>query len=178
MALEDKVLTFEQDVQIMHEIVHGPETDAVATEGGPLRTMAKLQLDLENDLNAAAAITETGQNRQAAEDAMDGAEAARAEAELARDAAQLASGIYADVTAGLAATAPDKYFNVPSTDNEEYLILYFNNAGTAEPIESYPSASALDAARQTISEAQSAQVQMATELVRTQAIIAEHHAFS
>ncbi|MBK8583875.1 MAG: hypothetical protein IPL86_19305 [Flavobacteriales bacterium] len=68
------------------------------------------------------------------------AEVARDEAEAARDAAQLSSGIYADTTAGLAATVSGGYFSTPSGDSDEYLILYLNSAGTAVEVETYPSA--------------------------------------
>lgn len=178
MALKDKVLTFEQDVEITHALVHGPGDATVETEGGELRTFAKLQKDLEADLNSAAAITETGQNRQATESALSETLAAKAETELARDAAQLSAGIWTTISAGIQGTSSGEYFSVPSNDNAEYLVLFFNNAGTAEEVEAYPSAAALDAAHQTIADAQSAQVQMATQLVRTQAMIAEHHAFT
>ena len=178
MALKDKVLTFEQDVEITHGLVHGADDATVETEGGELRTFAKLQKDLEEDLNSAAAITETGQNRQATETALSETLAAKTETEQARDAAQLSAGIWKTISAGLQGTTSDEYFSVPSDDSAEYLVLFYNNAGTAEEVNSYPSAAALDAAHQTIADAQSAQVQMATQLVRTQAMIAEHHAFT
>lgn len=53
------------------------------------------------------------------------------QAETARDAAQSAVGIYADTTAGLAATASGGYFWVALTDQDDLLELYLNDAGSA-----------------------------------------------
>ncbi|GAA4879768.1 hypothetical protein [Ferrimonas pelagia] len=65
------------------------------------------------------------------------------QAETARDAAQLASGVYASVAAGLAATSPSAYFNVPSSSAAENLILYRNDNGSAQEIKRYPSEGAV-----------------------------------
>lgn len=61
-------------------------------------------------------------------------------AEAARDAAQLSAGVYADTTAGIAATTSGQYFSVPGSDANDYLILYKNNAGSAVEVKRYPSA--------------------------------------
>jgi hypothetical protein len=61
-------------------------------------------------------------------------------AEAARDAAQLSAGVYADTTAGLAATTSGGYFSVPGASADDYLILYKNNAGSALEVKRYPSA--------------------------------------
>lgn len=74
----------------------------------------------------------------------DRAEAAAVEAENARDAAQLTAGIYADTTAGLAATTDGEYFSVPSAESDEFLILYRNDAGSATEIDSYPNSAAVE----------------------------------
>lgn len=68
---------------------------------------------------------------------------AKTAAESARDAAQLSAGIYADTTAGLAATTTGHYFSVPSPTSGEYLILYKNNSSSALEIARYPSAAAI-----------------------------------
>ena len=73
---------------------------------------------------------------------------AKSEAEAARDAAQLSAGVYSDIAAGLVNTASGKFFSVPSTDSSEYLILYKNNAGAAIEVKRYPSALAVDGAKQ------------------------------
>lgn len=79
----------------------------------------------------------------AAEDAQAGAEAAQAAAEDARDAALLAGNVYDDTTAGLAATSSGDYFCVPSGEADESLILYLNDAGSADLVTSFPSADSL-----------------------------------
>lgn len=61
-------------------------------------------------------------------------------AEAARDAAQASGNIYADTTAGLAATTSGQYFSVPGASADDYLILYKNNAGSAVEVKRYPSA--------------------------------------
>lgn len=64
-------------------------------------------------------------------------------AATAKDAAQLSAGVYANTTAGLAATTTGKYFSVPSANTNEYLILYLNSSGTAVQQQIYPSATAV-----------------------------------
>lgn len=94
----------------------------------------------QDQASAAAAdayIATISQN--AAMGSANAAEAAKAEAEAARDAAQLSAGIYATTAAGLAATINGQYFSVPSAESTEYLVLYKNNAGTAQDVKSYPS---------------------------------------
>ena len=158
-ALQNKVATFAADVALAHQLVHGQAAEQVATEGGNLPTFAALQ----EGLAAAAAITETGQNRQAAE-------AAKVAAEAARDVAASAAGVYPDTASGLAATAVGDYFSVPSPEEDEVLILYRNNAGAAVEIKRYPSAAWVASARESMTA-------MAASLVLTQSIIATHHAF-
>lgn len=109
--------------------------------------------------------------------ARDQAVAAKTSAELARDAANLTSGVYASVAAGLAGTASGHYFSVPAV-NGDSLSLFRNNAGIAVLAFDYPGKSTLTAAQQTISEAALALASVATSLIQTQTIVVEHHAFS
>ncbi|CAD5379028.1 hypothetical protein OF001_U40226 [Pseudomonas sp. OF001] len=68
------------------------------------------------------------------------AEAAAGRAEVARDAAQLSAGVFADTAAGLAGTASGEYFSVPSASSDEYLALYRNISGLAQDTgKRYPS---------------------------------------
>lgn len=60
-------------------------------------------------------------------------------AEAAADAAALNADIYADTTAGLAATVDGQYFSTVSAESDEYLILYLNNVGVAVLQKIYPS---------------------------------------
>lgn len=55
----------------------------------------------------------------------------------AANASVTAGSIYADTATGLAATTSNAYFSVPSTVDGELLILYKNNAGTAQEIKRY-----------------------------------------
>ena len=52
--------------------------------------------------------------------------------------------IYTSVALGLASTAQDSYFSVPSSEAREYLILYQNSAGAAREVDRYPSILAVD----------------------------------
>lgn len=70
----------------------------------------------------------------AAQLAETNAETAQAAAEAALASLLAAAGVYADTTAGLAATASGGYFFVPSSDTYESFILYKDNAGVAEEI--------------------------------------------
>ncbi|THG77762.1 hypothetical protein E5198_16465 [Pseudomonas sp. A-1] len=74
------------------------------------------------------------------EESVAEAESAAGRAEVARDAAQLSAGVFADTAAGLAGTVSGKYFSVPSADSSEFLVLYRNNAGVAQEVKRYPSA--------------------------------------
>ena len=82
-------------------------------------------------------FNDVGESVQAAELAAD-------QAEAAADVAQLTAGVFITTAAGLAATVPGRFFSVPSTDSNEYLILYRNDAGVATEIKRYSSAAALD----------------------------------
>lgn len=52
--------------------------------------------------------------------------------------------VFASAPAGIAATAPGKYFSVPATAEGEVLILYLNTAGVAVEKKRYPSAKILE----------------------------------
>ena len=158
-ALQSKVATFAADIELAHKLVHGLPAEQVETDGGTLPTFAAMQ----EGLNAAAAITETGQNRQAAE-------AAKTAAEAVRDVASSLAGIYQDAASGLAGTASGDYFSVPSQLDDEVLILYRNDAGLAVEVKRYPSAAWVENTRESMTA-------IAASLVLTQSIIAAHHAF-
>lgn len=82
------------------------------------------------------------QFRDLNEDVVNAREAAT-RAESARDAALLSGGVYASISLGLVATANGGYFSVPSDAENEYLVLYRNDSGTAEVIKRYPAAQAV-----------------------------------
>jgi hypothetical protein len=72
------------------------------------------------------------------------AETALAATIVAKDSALAATKIYASTTAGLAGVASGEYFYVPSTDADESLVLYLDNAGSAVEQKRYPSAALVD----------------------------------
>lgn len=78
--------------------------------------------------------------KTAAEGAKSGADTAKAGAEAARDAANINARVYATTAAGLAATTDGQYFNVPSANATEHMILYLNSAGSAVEQKRYPAA--------------------------------------
>ncbi len=84
------------DSRLLHEIVHGDAAATVATEGGPVKTVAKAVQDVEAGVAAAAGTVTAG---------VADAEAARDEAVEARDAAQAAVG---GVLVSAADTTADK----------------------------------------------------------------------
>lgn len=71
--------------------------------------------------------------------AKDAATVAKIAAETARDAAQLSAGVYFETAAGISGTTNGEYFSVPSSDSDEYLILYRNDVGVATEIKRYTS---------------------------------------
>lgn len=78
-------------------------------------------------------------------DTLKSAESAAKRAEVARDVAQLTSGTYDTTAIGLQKTADGAYFNVPSADTAESLILYQRVGSQAVARKSYPSADAVAA---------------------------------
>ena len=94
---------------------------------------------IEDAALAIPAIDAAVRSEQQAERALS----AKSDAEAARDAAQLSSGVYIDVATGLASTSSGKFFSVPSPESTEYLILYQNVGGAAAEVDRYPSAKAV-----------------------------------
>lgn len=52
---------------------------------------------------------------------------------------QVGAPMYADTTAGLAATTNGQYFSTPSALSTEFMVLYKNNAGVALEVKTFPS---------------------------------------
>lgn len=120
------------------------QADLATTNGAAQVALAAQQVALA-EIQADLATTNGGIQVSLATAQADIAQAARVDAEAARDAAMLSSGVYATTAAGLAATVSGRYFSVPSADSAEYLILYLNNAGSAVEQKRYASASAVAA---------------------------------
>lgn len=110
MTLQNKVQQFSQDADKVNAIVHGPASGAgstVATDGGPVRTFAKIDADLNANGNVATVL------------------AAKVAAEAARDAAALTAKVYASTAAGVAATANGQMFAI--VDNAASEIIFYEN---------------------------------------------------
>lgn len=99
--------------------INGGENDTVQTDGGPIPTWA----GVVSSLNSETAITETGQNRAASEEAAERAETA---ASIADSGAQ----IYSSVSDGLDGTTDGQYFRVISGPDSREVATYRNDAGT------------------------------------------------
>lgn len=105
MSLINKVEQFNDDVDIAHQIVHGDSTTTVTTEGGPVRSLAKLIADKDAEFVGGNIV-------QQAVAARDDSEAARDVAVLAKDAAMVGAVTYPDEATGRAAVADGGYFKV------------------------------------------------------------------
>jgi hypothetical protein len=99
-----------------HEYVHGDALTDVATESGPVPTLAKqAKLGLE-----------------------------RTDAALVEVAVQMAGAMtYATTAAGLLGTLNGGFFSTPSGKDDEFLILYRNVVGVATEVDRYPNATAV-----------------------------------
>lgn len=181
----------EQAADILHAVANGGPADEVSTNNGPLPSIAKWMADHEGPFAALVdAAMEPIQVQTGI--AVAAAEAAESEADrawAAADSAAVAGDIYPDVAAGLAATPVDGYFSVPSASAAEHLILYQNQAGAAAQIKIYPSADAVvqgaaaaaDSAAEAsavLGDTKNALISLASDLVRTQTLIVNNHAFS
>lgn len=129
MSLINKVDQFNADADIAHQIVHGDKNTIVATQGGPVRSFAKLIDDKDKEFIGGEVVQQTIAAR-------DTATQKAAEAAVARDAAFVNADVYADTTAGLASTTDNQQFQIVSGDE---IIRYKNNAGSAIEVARYPS---------------------------------------
>ncbi|MCK0153848.1 hypothetical protein MWU49_09045 [Alcanivorax sp. S6407] len=157
----------------MDEAVNGTGDSWTDRLGNSRPTLKRLEDDypqagVDAD-RAEAALADTLVAQGETEDARDDAVAAQAGAELAEanagvsasaaatsagdaqtyaDAAAAAPSIYADTTAGLAATSVDDYFYVPSGVSGELLILYRHDSGpTATEVGRAPSSARISSLR-------------------------------
>lgn len=176
-SLNSRVARFEADTALAHQLVHA-SSGTIQTESGELRVFAQLQADIEAGLNAELVQANAAQSMLAAELSAISAATDADAAEAARDAALLSNGVFSDTAAGLSGTSIGGYFNVPAADDAEHLVLYQATAEGAVEVKRYPSAAALDAAKATASAVQLAMTSLAADLIRTQTIVIEHHAFT
>lgn len=116
-TFQDKLTQFETDADLAHLVVHGDAATVVQTEGGPVRSLAKLVQD--ND----AAINSSGLLAQA------NAAAATATQQAAIGAA--ANQIYATTAAGIGGTSTGQYFYVPAASAQGAYDVWQNVSGVA-----------------------------------------------
>lgn len=121
----------DDNAEILDKLITGTAAVVQNRKGSPLKSWAAIQ-------DAAAGLP--------AIEAAERAEAAAEAAEAARDAAQNTAGLFPTTAAGIAATSPGEYFSTPSADNAEFTILWRNNAGVAQLIQTSPSADAVQEA--------------------------------
>lgn len=110
MTLQNKVQQFTQDADKLNAIVHGPAAGAastVATDGGTVRTVAKLIADQDAAINAAANGVLAGATaaRDTATTQAGLASAAKVAAEAARDSANSSARAYTSAQGTAAALA-------------------------------------------------------------------------
>ena len=106
----------------LHDVVNGDATSTVATESGPIKTVAKAIADIEADIDASRAeldqkVADAASSSSAAGVSQTGAEAARSAAELAQVGAEVAEvGAQAAETSALGAqTASEAARDAAST---------------------------------------------------------------
>lgn len=120
-----------------------------ATAAGDAQSAKLAAMNASRDAHDArdAVVIDKGLAAQARIDALTAAAGAgeseqgageyAATAEAARDAALANGAIFDDVAAGLA--SGQRFFTVPVAGGTEFLMLYRNDAGTATPLNAYPS---------------------------------------
>lgn len=136
--LQSKVSLWESLVTKAHQIVHGGPTESVPTDGGQVRSFAKLMADKDAEINSrygnAIAQTESAASR---------ATAAMVHAEAARDAATAVGKVFTSIALGLAGTVSGQSFSVLGADAQD-LIIYTNAAGVATELLRFKTKAFLD----------------------------------
>lgn len=131
MSLINKVDQFNDDVDIAHQIVHGDATKTVITEGGPVRSLAKLIADKDAEFVGGDVVQQAVAARDAAKEFKVGAE-------LARDAAMVGAVTYPDEATGRAAVADGAYFKVIGSGDVAAREYRRMSASTSELVAVYP----------------------------------------
>lgn len=142
----------EQSMDIVQRFSNDPiGAENIQTASGPIKNLKQVSADIKSDGQSAIDVavtelidtlkTETSVNALIGGLTDTAAVAAEnaARAVVAADSATATGKIYASTALGLADTAVDRYFSVPSPNDSEYLILYQNNAGIAVEKKRYPS---------------------------------------
>lgn len=137
MSLINKVDQFNDDVDIAHQIVHGDSTTIVTTEGGPVRSLAKLIADKDAEFIGGNVVQQAVAALNATESAMD-------TAILARDAAMVGAVTYPDEASGRAAVTDGEYFKVIGSGDVAAREYRRTNASASVLVAEYPSVSRIN----------------------------------
>lgn len=127
----------------------GITSDPIPTNSGDIKNLKQEAAAIRSAANAAVAqavadgIVDLEGSVVEAQELAEAAQLSAGRAEGAADAAVATGKVYQDTAAGLAATAINGYFSVPSADSNEYLILYQNRASVAVEVKRYPSTKAV-----------------------------------
>ncbi|NLY33932.1 MAG: formylglycine-generating enzyme family protein [Alcaligenaceae bacterium] len=132
MSLINKVEQFNRDSDIAHQIVHGDAETIVETDGGPVRSFAKLIDDKDKEFVGGNVV-------QQAVSAKNEAVLAKNTAIAARDAAIVNSKTYATEVAGRAAVADGEYFKVAGSGSVAASEYKRVNSTTSTLVAQYPS---------------------------------------
>lgn len=132
MSLINKVEQFNTDSDIAHRIVHGDKDTVVDTDGGPVRSFAKLIEDKDKEFVGGNVV-------QQAVTARNEAVTAKNTAISARDAALVNSKTYSTEAAGRAAVADGEYFKVAGSGNVAASEYRRTNASASVLVTQFPS---------------------------------------
>lgn len=130
--LASRVAQFEENVDLIRQIVQGDEATDVLIGEVAVPSIRKLQAQIVDDLNGEAVATATMMAAAAASQAVS-------DANLARDAAQVAATLYPDEATGRAAVADNAYFRVVGSGDVACHIYKRINAGSSSYIVSLAS---------------------------------------
>lgn len=142
--LEIATVNAEIGSNIVYRFANDPaQADPIPTDSGEIQNLKQLAGGIAQDGKDAVAQA-VAEGVVDLTEAVENAAISAAQAQAARDAAQVSASIYPDVAAGMASVPPDKFFSVPSPESAEYLVLYQNNAGVAKEVDRYPNAKAIE----------------------------------
>ncbi len=127
MSLTNKVDQFTVDADLARQIIQGDDTTVVMTDGGPVRSLAKVQKDLSDTIDQISTNV--------------AADAARAEA--ARDSTLVDSTLYQDEATGRASVADGETFQVQGAGDIAAYAYRRVSAASSTLIATYPSEAAV-----------------------------------
>lgn len=132
--LESRVAQFEENVDLIQQIVQGDETADVVIGGVAVPSIRKLQAQIVEELNGEAVATAAGASAAVAVSAKNAAE-------LAKDASLIQAGVYVDEPTGRAAVVDGQAFKVQGTGDIAALEYRRTSSSASVLIAIYPAAS-------------------------------------